>query len=73
MLALNQDSLESFLKDSNHEQLLLKFQEMINKYRFMENHLLQRQQSLISKIPEIETSLEMTKHLKERSSSLMQG
>ncbi|KAJ3322501.1 hypothetical protein HDV06_003045 [Boothiomyces sp. JEL0866] len=53
------DNVSAFLDGSDHESTLSKFQEMISKYRFMENHLLQRQVGLETKIPEIEKSLEL--------------
>ncbi len=61
--ALFQDNVAAFIESSNHEQTLLKFQEMINKYRFMETHLLQRRGGLESKIPEIKKSLDLVKLL----------
>ena len=63
-LSLNfQDNVAAFIQTSNHEQTLLKFQEMINKYRFMETHLMQRRGGLESKIPEIKKSLDLVKLL----------
>lgn len=55
------DNVQRFLSGSSHEQTLQKFQEMIQKYRFMENHLLTRQSSISTKIPEISNSLELVK------------
>jgi prefoldin subunit 5 len=57
------DDVSSFLKGSNHEQTLLKFQEMIQKYRFMETHLLTRQQGLVSKIPDIKKTLDVVRFM----------
>lgn len=57
------DNVAAFIQTSNHEQTLLKFQEMINKYRFMETHLMQRRGGLESKIPEIKKSLDLVKLL----------
>ncbi|KAI8897868.1 Prefoldin alpha-like protein [Globomyces pollinis-pini] len=39
---------------------------MISKYRFMENHLLQRQNGLLSKIPEIQKSLDLVNFLSSK-------
>jgi hypothetical protein len=53
--------VQVFMKGSTHEQTLLKFQEMIQKYRFMETHLVTRQAGLESKIPEIKKSVDVVK------------
>ena len=53
------------MQSSNHEQTLMKFQEMIQKYRYMETHLLQRRGGLESKIPEIKKSFDLVKLLGE--------
>ncbi|KAI8827266.1 Prefoldin subunit-domain-containing protein [Fimicolochytrium jonesii] len=45
------------------ESTLRKFQEMISKYKYMQGHLLQRKQSLESKIPDIKKTLEMVEFL----------
>lgn len=58
--------MTKFIAGDSHENTLVKFQEMINKYRFMENHLLSRQASLKSKIPEIKKSFDMVSFLKSR-------
>lgn len=52
-------NVTTFLSGSSHEQTLAKFQEMINKYKFMENHISQRKLGLESKIPEIKKSLDL--------------
>jgi hypothetical protein len=49
------------MKGSTHEETLLKFQGMDQKYRFMETHLLTRQAGLESKLPEIKKSLDVVK------------
>jgi prefoldin subunit 5 len=54
------DNVQKFLSGS-HEETLQKFQEMIQKYRFMENHLNSRFHSISSKIPEISNSLDLVK------------
>ena len=60
------DKVDNFL-EGNHEDTLKKFQEMISKYKFMETHLLQRQASLESKIPDIRKTLETVQFLISRS------
>ena len=60
------ESVSEFLNGDSHEAILLKFQEMISKYRFMENHLLQREASLMAKMPEIKKSLEMCEFLRDQ-------
>jgi prefoldin subunit 5 len=66
----NQSNVQQFVSSSNHEQTLQKFQEMIQKYKFMENHLLQRQQGLRSKKPEIKKSLETSVFLEKRDETI---
>ena len=60
------ESVPEFLNGESHENILLKFQEMISKYRFMENHLMQREASLMAKLPEIKKSLEMCEFLRDQ-------
>lgn len=52
-------SVPDFVSDHNYAATLDKFQEMIQKYKFMEGHLLGRQESLRTKVPEIRKSLEV--------------
>ena len=63
------ESVSEFLNGDSHETILLKFQEMISKYRFMENHLLQREASLMAKMPEIKKSLEMCEFLRDQENN----
>ncbi|KAJ3312486.1 hypothetical protein HDV04_003086 [Boothiomyces sp. JEL0838] len=65
------DNVSAFLDGSDHESTLAKFQEMISKYKFMENHLLQRQVGLETKIPEIEKSLELVVFLASKEANVM--
>ncbi|KAI8907949.1 Prefoldin subunit-domain-containing protein [Gorgonomyces haynaldii] len=51
----------------DYEGTLNKFNEMLSKYKFMETHLIQRQASLQSKIPEIRKSLEMVVFLSKQN------
>ncbi|KAI8849391.1 Prefoldin subunit-domain-containing protein [Chytridium lagenaria] len=62
------DKVEDFVADGEVEGTLRKFQEMIAKYRTMEAHLLQRKQSLESKIPELKKTLDMVLFLLSRAS-----
>ncbi|KAJ3301862.1 hypothetical protein HDV03_000271 [Kappamyces sp. JEL0829] len=59
------ENVSTFLAGSSHESTLSKFQEMISKYRFMENHLLGRRGGLEGKIPEIKKSLDLVVLLDE--------
>ncbi|KAJ3045635.1 hypothetical protein HK097_001136 [Rhizophlyctis rosea] len=51
------------------EATLKKFQEMIAKYKYMENNNLQRKKSLESKIPEIKKTLDMVNFLISKEDS----
>ncbi|KAJ1330632.1 hypothetical protein BSLG_009084 [Batrachochytrium salamandrivorans] len=53
------DDVKKFVPDGDYEGILQRFQELVSKYRFMQTHALQRQESLDSKIPEIKKSLDM--------------
>ncbi|TPX61900.1 hypothetical protein PhCBS80983_g00871 [Powellomyces hirtus] len=55
--------VEEFTPETELESTLKKFQEMIAKYKYMEGHLLQRKQSLESKIPDIKKTLDMVEYL----------
>ncbi|KAJ3292265.1 hypothetical protein HK104_005425 [Borealophlyctis nickersoniae] len=55
--------VEEYMGAGETEATLRKFQEMIAKYKYMENHTLQRKRGLESKIPEIKKSLDMVKFL----------
>ncbi|RKP09091.1 Prefoldin, subunit 3 [Thamnocephalis sphaerospora] len=69
--ALFVEDVSAFLsgyKDST-ELGLRHLQEVLSKYRFMEANMLQRKQSMLSKIPEIEKTLQMAKYLEERKAS----
>ena len=61
------ENVETFVQPGEQESTLAKFQEMVAKYKFMETHLLQRKNSLESKIPEITKTLEMVEFLSKVS------
>ncbi|KAJ3124624.1 hypothetical protein HK098_000961 [Nowakowskiella sp. JEL0407] len=63
------DNVLEFVPDGNVEPTLRKFQEMLAKYKYMEVHLLQRQKSLESKIPEIKKTLDMVNFLISKQES----
>ncbi|KAI9354854.1 Prefoldin subunit-domain-containing protein [Zopfochytrium polystomum] len=64
------DNVDTFLgAAADAEGTLLKFQEMIAKYKTMETHLLQRRAGLDSKIPEIKKTLDMVQFLITRDDS----
>eukprot|EP00842_Homolaphlyctis_polyrhiza_P004404 jgi/Hompol1/4965/HPOL_004056-RA len=63
------DKVEKFIPDGDYEGTLRKFQEMVQKYRFMESHLLQRKAGLESKIPEIRKTKDMVKYLVDNQDS----
>ncbi|KAJ1547743.1 hypothetical protein HK405_005038, partial [Cladochytrium tenue] len=65
------DNVEKFLGPAENaaETNLLKFQEMIAKYKTMETHLLQRRAALDDKLPEIKKSLDSVEFLLSRKDS----
>ncbi len=48
------------------ESTLIKFQETIQKYKFMELNLLAKRKTLLEKVPEIKKSLESIGHVSEK-------
>lgn len=58
---------EDYADDANEATaLLLKLQELTQKYQFMEMNTTSRLKALLEKIPDIQKSLEMTQFLKNR-------
>ncbi|KAH6560261.1 hypothetical protein BASA50_005168 [Batrachochytrium salamandrivorans] len=64
------DDVKKFVPDGDYEGILQRFQELVSKYRFMQTHALQRQESLDSKIPEIKKSLDMVIFLQTKQESV---
>ncbi|KAJ3033739.1 hypothetical protein HDV00_005860 [Rhizophlyctis rosea] len=62
-------NVEEYTGQTETESTLRKFQEMIAKYKYMENHLLQRKKSLETKIPEIKKTLDMVDFLISKEGS----
>ncbi|PVU97925.1 hypothetical protein BB561_000179 [Smittium simulii] len=54
-------------KNESVEITLKKFTEALNKYKFMEINSLQRRKGLEDKIPEIENTLKMIKHIMKKN------
>ncbi|KAJ3187032.1 hypothetical protein HDU85_007070 [Gaertneriomyces sp. JEL0708] len=63
------EKVEEFVAPGEIESTLRKFQEMAQKYRFMETHLLQRKKSLETKMPEIKKTLDMVGFLMSKKSA----
>lgn len=57
------DNVAEFVSKSGVKESLDKFQEMLQKYKYMEMTTLQRQAGLKEKIPDIQKSLEMVEFL----------
>ncbi|KAI9217038.1 Prefoldin subunit-domain-containing protein [Blastocladiella britannica] len=57
------ENVLEYVAGSSAEETLSKFDEMIKKYKFMEQNVRQRQQSLLSKLPEIKATYAMVQTL----------
>lgn len=58
------ENISQFLQQQESpDSILMKFREMLSKYRFMETHTLQRIQALQAKIPELQKSIEILQYL----------
>lgn len=53
------EKIDAFITPDQAEETLNKFQEMIQKFKYMESHNAQRRASLLEKIPEISQSCDM--------------
>lgn len=63
------DNVAEFVAKSGVKESLDKFQEMLQKYKYMEMTTLQRQAGLKEKIPDIAKSLEMVEFLQSKAES----
>lgn len=63
------DDVAEFVSKSGVKESLDKFQEMLQKYKYMEMTTLQRQAGLKEKIPDIQKSLEMVEFLQLKGQS----